>query len=165
MTLATKNGSLIVKDGQIAENCGCCGGWWCYRCGCDKPTVVVTLSNFSAYYQFSTLSVNGTYTLSHPNSGLASCCDLWGYRYDNSAETCGTTTATAFLQINLTRSGIAVSARGRTNLQTNFPSGGLCAEWTFAAGVSDICVTSPQSGSAFLSGLSGPIYSFNWSAS
>jgi hypothetical protein len=25
MTLATKNGSLIVKDGQIAENCGCCG--------------------------------------------------------------------------------------------------------------------------------------------
>lgn len=26
MTLATKNGSLIVKDGKIAENCGCCGG-------------------------------------------------------------------------------------------------------------------------------------------
>jgi len=30
MTLATKNGSLIVKDGQIAEDCGCCGGWYCY---------------------------------------------------------------------------------------------------------------------------------------
>lgn len=29
MTLATKNGSLIVKDGSIAENCGCCGGWYC----------------------------------------------------------------------------------------------------------------------------------------
>jgi hypothetical protein len=29
MTLATKNGSLIVKDGKIAENCGCCGGWYC----------------------------------------------------------------------------------------------------------------------------------------
>jgi hypothetical protein len=30
MTLATKNGSLIVKDGKIAENCGCCGDWYCY---------------------------------------------------------------------------------------------------------------------------------------
>jgi hypothetical protein len=35
MTLATKNGSLIVKDGQIAENCGCCGGWYCCR---ELPT-------------------------------------------------------------------------------------------------------------------------------
>lgn len=25
MTLATKNGSIIVKDGALAENCGCCG--------------------------------------------------------------------------------------------------------------------------------------------
>jgi len=31
MTLATKNGSLIVQDGKIAENCGCCGGWVCCR--------------------------------------------------------------------------------------------------------------------------------------
>jgi hypothetical protein len=29
MTLATKNGSLILKDGRLAENCGCCGGWYC----------------------------------------------------------------------------------------------------------------------------------------
>ena len=28
--LATKNGSLILKDGSIAENCGCCeSGWYC----------------------------------------------------------------------------------------------------------------------------------------
>lgn len=33
MTLATKNGSLIVKDGSLAENCGCCGGWYC----CAEP--------------------------------------------------------------------------------------------------------------------------------
>lgn len=32
MTLATKNGSLIVKDGKIAENCGCCQPWHCYQC-------------------------------------------------------------------------------------------------------------------------------------
>jgi hypothetical protein len=29
MPLATKNGSIIVKDGKLAENCGCCGGWYC----------------------------------------------------------------------------------------------------------------------------------------
>jgi len=29
MTIATKSGSLIVKDGKLAENCGCCGGWYC----------------------------------------------------------------------------------------------------------------------------------------
>lgn len=31
MPLATKNGSLIVKSGSIAENCGCCAGgdWYC----------------------------------------------------------------------------------------------------------------------------------------
>ena len=32
MPLATKNGSLIVKSGSIAENCNCCaGGWYCCR--------------------------------------------------------------------------------------------------------------------------------------
>ena len=34
MPLATKNGSLIVKDGQLAENCGCCGGWYCDGISC-----------------------------------------------------------------------------------------------------------------------------------
>ena len=29
MPLGTKGGSLIVKDGKLAENCGCCG-WYCY---------------------------------------------------------------------------------------------------------------------------------------
>jgi len=31
MTLATKNGAIIVKDGRLAENCGCCEGWWCFQ--------------------------------------------------------------------------------------------------------------------------------------
>lgn len=31
MPLATKNNALIVKDGKVAENCGCCGGWVCCR--------------------------------------------------------------------------------------------------------------------------------------
>lgn len=32
MPIATKNNSIIVKDGAVAENCNCCGGWVCY---CD----------------------------------------------------------------------------------------------------------------------------------
>jgi hypothetical protein len=32
MTLATKNGAIIVKDGKLAENCNCCG-WYCLSCG------------------------------------------------------------------------------------------------------------------------------------
>jgi hypothetical protein len=33
MPLATKNNAIIVKDGKLAENCGCCGDWYCYGCG------------------------------------------------------------------------------------------------------------------------------------
>jgi hypothetical protein len=29
MPLATKNTAIIVKDGKLAESCGCCGGWYC----------------------------------------------------------------------------------------------------------------------------------------
>ena len=29
MPLATKNNAIIVKDGLLAESCGCCGGWYC----------------------------------------------------------------------------------------------------------------------------------------
>ena len=36
--LATKNGSLIVKDGKIAQDCGCCGGWYCYNHQCQCVT-------------------------------------------------------------------------------------------------------------------------------
>ena len=41
MPLATKNNAIIVKDGLLAENCGCCGGWYCYRdsCACWRAFV------------------------------------------------------------------------------------------------------------------------------
>jgi hypothetical protein len=29
MPLAAKNNALIIKDGSLAENCGCCGEWYC----------------------------------------------------------------------------------------------------------------------------------------
>jgi len=36
MTIATKSGSLIVKDGNFAESCGCCVGWRCFYCSCQN---------------------------------------------------------------------------------------------------------------------------------
>ena len=36
MPLATKNGAIIVKDGLLAESCGCCGGWYCYGNPCSQ---------------------------------------------------------------------------------------------------------------------------------
>ena len=38
MNIATQGGSIIVKDGLLAENCGCCGGWYCVTC--PYPTVI-----------------------------------------------------------------------------------------------------------------------------
>lgn len=32
MSIGTKNGSIIVKDGGVAENCDCCEKWYCYGC-------------------------------------------------------------------------------------------------------------------------------------
>lgn len=50
MTLATKNGLVIVKDGQIAENCGCCSKAGCqqgspFLPGAQSASIKVTLSN------------------------------------------------------------------------------------------------------------------------
>lgn len=66
MTLATKNGAVIVKDGKVAENCGCCGGWWCYGgCGCSdvRPSVLSATLSFSlnqvAYGQVGTGAFGG----------------------------------------------------------------------------------------------------------
>lgn len=49
MPLATKNGAIIVKDGKLAENCGCCGCPQNCACGCScdspmPPQVKITLS-------------------------------------------------------------------------------------------------------------------------
>ena len=46
MTLATKNHVLILKEGKLAENCGCCEGWYCCQ---ENPC-----------YQLKTISVQIT---------------------------------------------------------------------------------------------------------
>jgi hypothetical protein len=45
MTIATQGGSLIVKDGKLAESCGCCGGWWCCP-SVATATVSVSLTDY-----------------------------------------------------------------------------------------------------------------------
>lgn len=48
MTIATKNGSVILKGGSVAQSCGCCGGWYCCppaECALDVVnSVVVTIT-------------------------------------------------------------------------------------------------------------------------
>lgn len=44
MTLATKNGSVIVKNGSIAENCGCCGDWYCCASSACATDVLSSVS-------------------------------------------------------------------------------------------------------------------------
>lgn len=39
MPIATKNNAIILKDGRLAENCGCCGG----LCVCDATSVKVSV--------------------------------------------------------------------------------------------------------------------------
>lgn len=38
MSLATKNNALIIKDGKLAENCNCCGEWYCSAGACCDAT-------------------------------------------------------------------------------------------------------------------------------
>ena len=77
MPLATKNGSIIVKDGKLAEDCGCCGGWYCWSCDCGLSSVSLVITEFqSDNPSLFNPSVNGTYSMSHP-SGVEACCEIW----------------------------------------------------------------------------------------
>ena len=77
--IATKNGAVIFKDGAAAENCDCCGGWYCY---CPTPELVdITLSDYFSNYvrpqtgfAWNSIPVNGTYRLNR-----LSCYGPWVY--------------------------------------------------------------------------------------
>lgn len=59
MPIATKSGGLIVKDGKLAENCGCCGGWYCCQvneCASDfVNSITVQIIPQSSEYTFKSL--------------------------------------------------------------------------------------------------------------
>jgi hypothetical protein len=98
MTLATKNGSLIVKDGKIAENCGCCGdGWYCCAekaCvlnGATSATITIQAQDYLRWsnykisvsdtryesYSFLGSEIAGTYSLTANTSSPKS----WGKNF------------------------------------------------------------------------------------
>ena len=66
MPLATKNGSIIVKDGKLAENCGCCGGWYCCAsrsCLADDITsikVSITAEDWHYFLGFQAVGFRGS---------------------------------------------------------------------------------------------------------
>lgn len=60
--IATKNGSIIVKGGSVAEGCNCCGGWYCDAApGCNScesgtvPEVLTADVTFSVFGSTRTL--------------------------------------------------------------------------------------------------------------
>ena len=66
MPLATKNNALILKDGKLAENCGCCGGWVCCAsrsCLADDITsikVSITAEDWHFYTGFQAVGFRGS---------------------------------------------------------------------------------------------------------
>jgi hypothetical protein len=79
MPLATKNNAIIVKDGKLAENCDCCGGWYCYPCDCGVPVARIQITDFAIRRVGNPVGtfpcdLNGTHSLTHPNSVGVDCC-------------------------------------------------------------------------------------------
>lgn len=71
--IATKNGSVVVKDGSVAENCNCCVGWYCYDNPCAGTGNNLTRRWICGENEIppSTLSVRATF------SGQKFC--VWGF--------------------------------------------------------------------------------------
>jgi hypothetical protein len=56
MPLATKNNAIIIKDGRLAENCNCCGGWYCcasLACLANPSSVSISIAADDFYEQYS----------------------------------------------------------------------------------------------------------------
>lgn len=77
MPLATKNGSLIVKSGSLAENCSCCGGGWyccpepaCIRDSVASISVSLTASDYLRQSRRSLLMSSGNTLNEYASVGL-----------------------------------------------------------------------------------------------
>ena len=83
MTIATKNNAIIVKDGKLAENCGCCGGWYCYSCGCKgaQPTKLYATFQLSTQYGSASLSLT-LQKVSGPPYSCNAYSTAWGSSLD-----------------------------------------------------------------------------------
>lgn len=78
MPLATKNGSLIVKSGSIAENCNCCAsGWYCSTGCCTDLTSGLATQSPSCDCTGASKSYAGDW--SNAAGGCAPCQFLFPY--------------------------------------------------------------------------------------
>jgi hypothetical protein len=130
MPLATKNGAIIVKDGLLAENCGCCGGWYCcidQNClSTSISSVTATLSGTDRlrklrYVSTTNPSISRWYTLGVAGMSLSGSFALqkqsdgtWTHQYPTRNDGCqdslkltvtngtGGSAATAYVSLALT---------------------------------------------------------------
>lgn len=65
MTIATKNGSVIIKDGSVAQNCGCCGGWSCYKPENSCSSLIQQISNTVSAVRLSVTTQSLQYQRTH----------------------------------------------------------------------------------------------------
>jgi hypothetical protein len=75
MTLATKSGGLILRDGKIATNCACCDpcDGFCEGGTTPPDKIYLTISNYTAQVAtYVNISVNGTYELPR-NANFGDC--------------------------------------------------------------------------------------------
>lgn len=123
MTLATKSGSLIVKDGQIAENCDCCGDWYCCASLSCVPldvssvSVSITAEDYFAKYDmldnlvtanspykssagFLGSLFSGTRQLTRVASTQSPAMSRWETTYSGFPAGCGTQTLSVTLNAN-----------------------------------------------------------------
>ena len=74
MPLATKNNAIILKDGKLAESCGCCGGWYCFCAMCPNGFAALRLNCDC------TLSVGGS-SVTFPLTIVSSMAPGLGFIY------------------------------------------------------------------------------------
>lgn len=81
MPLATKNNAIIVKDGRLAENCGCCGGWYCDGLQCGMCRLSTFPPVCSANWDASCTPQNGCKTVysAAPCSPVTYAASLSGF--------------------------------------------------------------------------------------
>jgi hypothetical protein len=127
MPLATKNNALIVTDGKLAENCGCCGGWYCcidQNClSTSISSVTATLSGTDRlrklrYVSTTNPSISRWYTLGVAGSSLSGEFALqkqsdgsWTYQYPTRNGGCKD-----FLKLTVTNGTVGSAATAYVSL-------------------------------------------------
>lgn len=83
MTIATNNGSVILKSGSVAQNCGCCENIVCSEWFSSLPqTLAVELQNcVDNVYGSDFATMNGTYTVTKGVPEYVTPLRLWRVYY------------------------------------------------------------------------------------